>query len=145
MTLSKAFARIFWSISMLLAVIAFVFAIVQIVRLTSAEELEGHFLGYRTTQNQIPYTEEDSGMLYYPTIEYQGDDEQSLQFTSRLPVSKDAYTIGETIAILKLRNGTMLIQTFMGVWGGVVVLLGTAVLFGIFGFGALKSFDSKTY
>ncbi len=143
--MSKAFARIFWSIAGLLLATAIVFAVISVVQLSSAVRTQGRLLDFDSVQNAIPYTEQDSGIQNYPIIGFSDADGVARQFVSPRPVSPERYVVGQTIDILIVGPDTVLIDSFLGIWGRSLVFLGTAFLFFIFGLGSLRSFDSKSY
>jgi hypothetical protein len=107
--------------------------------------VEGRIREFEVVRNAIPFTEADSGLQYYPVLEYEGPDGTVREYTSPQPVSPENYQEGDVLGLRLFRDGSLAINSFLGLWGRPLVFLATAAGFFIFGFGALRSFDSKKY
>jgi hypothetical protein len=145
MTLSKAFARIFWAVAAALVLTSAVFAVITFSSLSGSESIRGSVVRYEVIQNSIPFTEPDSGMQYYPVLRYRDSAGEYVETVSPRPVSPQRYPEGSEVELRRLSDGRAVLNTLMGVWGRPLVFLGTALAFFLFGFGALRSFDSKKY
>ncbi|AHC13601.1 hypothetical protein [Salinispira pacifica] len=145
MSLSKAFARIFWWFAAALLAVAIVFGVIQLSRISGARPVSGEIIRYRVVQNAIPFTEEDSGIQNYPVIRYEAMDGSSNEFISPRPVDTEEYSVGDSIGLLLTTGDRVIVDSFWGIWGRSIVFAGTALIFFIFGLAALKGFDTKEY
>ncbi len=145
MSLAKAFSRIFWGFSAVLAAIAVVFAFASISRINRSEPIPGTISRFEVVQNAIPFTGEDAGLRYYPVIRYRNQDGGLEEFISPHPVSPDRNSEGGSVMLLVTRRGSAVMDTFFGVWGFSMVFASAALLFFICGLAALKGFDQKKH
>ncbi len=145
MSLAKAFSRIFWVSSAVLAVIAVAFAFASISRINGSEQITGTISLFEVVQNAIPFTGEDAGLRYYPVISYRTRNGGLEEFISPHPVSPDSNSEGGAVMLLVTKRGSAVTDTFFGVWGFSMVFASSALLFFISGLAALKGFDQKKY
>ena len=127
----RAFAGMFWGLTAALFVLAILSAIATIPAIRNSDIITGTVLGFNTVQNAIPYTEEDSGIHYYPIIQYQGEMEASESYVSPQPVPVGRFAIGEEVELRITRRGRVFFNNVWGKWGFPIVFAGAALIFAV--------------
>lgn len=120
-------------IGLLFAGIAAIVAVSTGVFLGRAVRREGTVVDYRVEQNAITFLRQDgeSGILYYPVVEYATADGEALTVTGRTGYTTRPYETGDRVSVLvnPREPGQARLDSTFGVWGSSIVLGGLGALF----------------
>ena len=126
----RAFAQIFLVLATTLSLLALGSAVVNLLSLRNSHIISGTILKLDVVQNAILYTDETSGLHYYPIIQYLYEGETA-EYLSPQPVLEDRYQLGDEVELRINTNGKVFLNNIWGIWGSAIVLAGTALIFAI--------------
>ncbi len=122
--------RVIGGVFLLLGSAAAVFTLVFVMR---AVHVAGTVIDYEIEQNAIAFlaTDEATGLLYYPVVEYRSPDGERLSVTGRAGRMRRVYEIGEPLGVLMSPDqpANARVDTVFGVWGSAIILGGLGALF----------------
>ena len=137
-------------IGFLFAGIAAIVAIYTWVFVSRAERVTGEVVDYSVEQNAITFLRSDdsTGILYYPIVEYSMAGGASYEVTGRTGRTRQTFEIGDTVGVLVAPDNPdrARLDTTFGIWGSVIVLGGLGALFLLlsvlapFGFGGGRTY-----
>ncbi len=114
---------------------------------TDAVRLDGTVVDLRVEQNAVPLmrAEEETGLIYYPIVEYEGPDGAVRQFEGRAGRQRPVYEAGDTVTVLLRLSDPAgaRIDSLLGIWGSSIILGGMAVAFLLVGFLAPLGFGGS--
>ncbi len=121
----RAFLQTFKGTAALLFLISIVTAIISLV--TPSRVIIGTVVDFETIQNSIPFVSEDSGLMYYPIIQYEENSVFEAHI-SRVP-SRERYAIGDPVELRITEGGSVYINSVWGRWGLPIVFAGISLIF----------------
>lgn len=135
-------------IGLIFALTGVVVAVTTGVFVTRAERVTGEVVDYATEQNAIAFmrSDEPTGILYYPVVEYSLPGGGSYTITGRTGRSARAFEVGDRVGVLVATDNPerARLDTVFEVWGTSIILGGLGVLFLVlsvfasFGFGGVR-------
>jgi hypothetical protein len=135
-------------IGLLFVAIGAVVAAATTVFVTRAQPVEGRVVDYSVEQNAITFmnSDESTGMLFYPIVEYQAEGGGVHRITGRMGRASRAYDEGTPLTVLVSATDPTdaRINTVFGVWGSAIILGGLGAVFLLlsalapYGFGGMR-------
>ena len=142
MTGKNLLSLAFRIVGLTFAVIAAVVAAVTLTFVIGSVASAGIVVDHASVQNQISVMPagDQTGVLFYPVIEYTNATGSRAVFTGPRGQSTPRFQIGEEVPILVSQSGAVRLNTVLGVWGTPIILGCLAAIFLILGLAAPLGF-----
>lgn len=139
----RAFGRVFFYLAGGLLLVAFALALQTLLFLGGAEAAEGSVTGYEVVENGAPFVGGGSD-LYYPVVEFRTINSERIEFQANRGTHRRPYEIGGRVIVLYDPENPerRRLDNVWGLWGGSLVFIIVAAVFGLVGVAVPYSFMS---
>jgi hypothetical protein len=147
MSLAQVFSKIFLWLAIIAALAGLAFLAGNLHYFFSSEQLEAQITDYTLEQNPIPFSDENSGKVYYPIVSVVQGNNEVVEFESSIPRNSLDFSIGDSVMVRFIpgQRDSYKIDSFMDLWGQSIIFFGIALFFLVSSLVSRKGFDQKKY